>query len=562
MKLQILLMYTSTDFFVTHFSSKKHRHYTQFNLGRHTCCTPSVLLHLDSASIVRYELHLALESARSTHGFAASRTYELDFFRRANSALFENSIKSFKMPFKSAARKQREARKKQRAIEKRQASAKLHRAPVDTPIIATGKEGFGKWLKYQTPHPQDFVFVQAAKVIEMYNSSLSPIEKFAGSMRLEALNAAAATIPIYGCESSPTVHALVREGQVIKVQLKLSRDLLEGWEHSAVMLKDGDRWILLHEYLDGLEPVVSMTGQSGYEIQYNWWKSMCRPFEILKMPQELQDRIWLFAVGERIDPFILNDCGGIIRVSLVQGTRIDHIYHRSKDPGINRILDVEPVNQSLLRLNKSTHHNIKKVLKTHTTVFWDMEYRDNWFQCCFPEEFGASIYRVQLAMNYKKLVETFRVRTLPFNIADDETLDRTTPSFRTISKAMPNLKFVEIFFKSDVELSEVGHYNEWLTSWNPRKYWDGLIWKPDVPDYAALGIEFDRPPCHKVMQDWIMAFAADYLSDIRTVRLTGLIKTCVKEKWEAIINGSESSENEMEIARVQKEAREAHPTEL
>lgn len=120
------------------------------------------------------------------------------------------------------------------------------------------------------------VYWEALKLVKEYQQGQPALTRFANELCLSALNCAP-TIFFSYYETEPVVHALFREGLVIKVQLKMVCDLEYGWSSCTVLLRDGDRWISFHDYLETWL-YAEYTGKIGYRIQHRWWESLRKSF--------------------------------------------------------------------------------------------------------------------------------------------------------------------------------------------------------------------------------------------------------------------------------------------
>lgn len=196
--------------------------------------------------------------------------------------------------------------------------------PVDRPVFRTDRHSFRAPLKFQIAHPQDHTFFTAQQEVAAFNEALSPLERFADHLVIEALNAAPTSFYEWG--TSTAVHALTRVNVICKVQLKLVRDRDQGWFESKVMVRDGDRWILFKHFLDtNFTTGPHLSGSSGYRLQLKWWKGMGRPFKFSVLPTELQDKILAFAIGERVEPRVeWHDGRGFDAEGRMVGTNSDY----------------------------------------------------------------------------------------------------------------------------------------------------------------------------------------------------------------------------------------------
>lgn len=246
-----------------------------------------------------------------------------------------------------------------------ESSSPLVGSDVDEPILRHGRHAFYTPLRFQIPHPADLIFPATIPILEHYNSQ--SLHHDADPLLIEALSIAPTLF--YGCDTTPAVHCLVRFDLFIKVQLKLVCDLDMVWSAGTVMVRDGARWRPLKDWLQTFpSPTIKGYGKAALEQQYNWWRRTGKPFRFPDLPNELQRRILLFAIGEHVEPAYSKDDagyywnGGKKEVSLTKGT-----MHREDHRNCTSFPLIAPVNLALLCLSKQTSKLAGDVLWADTT---------------------------------------------------------------------------------------------------------------------------------------------------------------------------------------------------
>ncbi|KAI7226127.1 hypothetical protein KC330_g8927 [Hortaea werneckii] len=467
------------------------------------------------------------------------------------------------------------------ATTQRRAEKQLERLlhdPVSRPDFEGCRHDFGNdglWI--QIPNNDDYIFFAAVPILEDYNAQ--SMHRHYDPLLIEALNIA--TTLFYGIDSTSAVHCLVRHELFIKVQLKLVCHLDYGWSAGTVMLKDEDRWVPLKQWLKNLpEPTLPNYHVLAYEEQYQWWKSTGKPFRLLDLPGELQERIFLFAVGEYIEPQFLEkyvwdedgyvnkqerayDKDGIV-LELRRWTAVTRGTHRAKRSGISRYdwtarPAIPPVNLGILRLSKKTREAALYALWKQTTKVFrspqsipcrrlrssDPYMPDtdiSGIPTYVPSRFRPYLSRIQLALDNVELLLLFGV---PLPGINDAFSDRPSPPPAHIFPTLrPHLKYLDIYFQSTARRS----YNPWHTN--------EMTSDRDRRAYLTedLGMDLQRMPCQRILHDWILTYAYDFIRGIPKVELSGFIKIPVKTKWERLLNPpssssfSSSEENEARIS--------------
>ncbi|TKA78131.1 hypothetical protein B0A55_02713 [Friedmanniomyces simplex] len=417
---------------------------------------------------------------------------------------------------------------------------------VDNPITRSKRDEFREPLKFQRPHPYDLIFSHAHSILKKYNDQLAeattdPIQSFAyksDPLRIEALSISPTMFYSGGCDSTAAVHCLVRHDLFIKVQLKLVCDLETGWSSATVMVRDDDRWISLSKFLSTLETSsLSTVGRCGYKLQYLWWRSMKKssddaisagqsrqlavtatPLGVLgKLPLEIRRLLLLHCIGERVAPQKedrLNANGQYRYVTvLTRGGNFQQmnksVYDCTGPPLVRR------TNESLLCLNSTTSALALQILNEDTIKVYPAPRHLDHSQANFH-----FLRHLQLCFTNREYIDFFRVDLPPFNAQ----FGWTANAGADILNDLPLLSELEIFFRPPTSRK--------ASPWEPDSK---LSYEP------ALFAGYSGFPCQKVLVDWILCFAADYVKKIPRVKLTGYIKTITKKKWESLLGGRNSA---------------------
>ncbi|KAK5134738.1 hypothetical protein LTR08_006113 [Meristemomyces frigidus] len=403
--------------------------------------------------------------------------------------------------------------------------------PVDAPIIKCGRHDFDTPLKFQVPHALDLIFCATIPILEKYNAQSLHYE--ADPLHIEALSISPTMA--YACDTSSVVHCLVRSDFFARVQLKLVCDLDAGWSAGTVMIRDGERWLPLKQWLRTLpSPTMKAYRKVVLEVQYKWWRSTGKPFRFLDLPSELQRHILLFAIGEYVEPDYTSSSPLNKRVDLTKGTQQ---LHSRKIAGLHNsttLPAIAPVNLALLGLNKSLRNMALDVLWGDTTkVYRPQLLTSTGYETALehsiytvPHTCLKFIRRIQLALQNLDYVDMFGVH-LPGII--QYTTDIVNGELGAkIFKALPNIKYLDLHFQSTADSS----YSPWLAAQHAHNRLSA----------NAADMDLERLPCQEVLLDRILCFAAEYIIHIPRVELTGFIKTCTKRKWEAILNDDAHTE--------------------
>ncbi|KAK4890498.1 hypothetical protein LTR27_010779 [Elasticomyces elasticus] len=420
---------------------------------------------------------------------------------------------------------------------------------VDNPVIRASRKGFKKAFKVQTPHPYDLVFFHAQSVVKDFNANLiatatSPVQSFAyeyDPWNLEALSISPTMFYKDGYESVSAVHCLMRQDYLVKVQLKLVCNIEIGWSSATVMVRDADRWITLAKLLDTLGGSdLKTVGPCGYGLQFLWWRKMQKASNsgiskraqrrlatstdstgnLEKLPVEIRMKFLMHCLGERVAPK-----GGWRSDENRQSSRDFTVLTRGddmkRDPRFPEHDDpytiprvVLPSNVSVLQLNKATRALALEVLNKATIKV----YSHPGNLTIHTKANYNFLQRLELCFENDDYIDFFRVDLRPFNEHPRWQL-RTAGAL--MLKDLELLNELKIYFFDSANRSHTPWYSEVSDGGQrTRNEW----------------AEYRRLPCQKVLVDWILCFAAEYINAGVSVELNGCIDPEIKTKWESIFN--------------------------
>lgn len=333
------------------------------------------------------------------------------------------------------------------------------------------------------------------------------------------------------------MHYLLRRETFIKLEMKIIANPYPGCGGLVVVVKDNQVWLPFESYLQKLPPPASKrTAKADVQLQRHWWRSMKKPFRFLELPVELQKRIFLLAIGERVAPQTGYWDSNVYDYSF--GRRADEestmrLGYTCLTGGATRdqhsvssayydctAPTLPPVNLRLLSLSKASRETALAVLwedtvKTYVTI-------SQLILPTHPAVYLQFLRRVEVAFTNSDYLSFFGVDLPHLNNRSHcyKALDSKDPAppaayFQTL----PNLHCLELFFRSTATDS--------ASPW----YHGNFVAQPPI---GAVYYPF---PCQKTLVEWIMCFAYKHVKHIKSVRLTGYVKAATKKKWEGVLNG-------------------------
>ena len=104
------------------------------------------------------------------------------------------------------------------------------------------------------------------------------------------------------------------------------------------------------------------------------------------------------------------------------------------------------------------------------------------------------------------------------------TQDDTNPTLATL-KALPNLKSLELRFSAP-DKAEYSPWHQW--GWDEA---DNYRPGNEYNNLSGFGL-----PCQAKLTEWVLCYAAEDIVHIKSIYLSGYIKTDIKKKWDAVFS--------------------------
>lgn len=275
-------------------------------------------------------------------------------------------------------------------------------------------------------------------------------------------------------------------------------------------------------------------GMGGFEMRHEWCKEMGTPFRFLDLPPELQDRVILPAMGERVAVNNMwedqdNGLGRQVstktnRLTLERGMFPDSIEKdencRHENPGEDITLPaVQPPDVAVFSLRRIVRTRTKHVLWMHTRKVFTAPRLASMHGATFiTAPFRDFLTHVELAFSHSAFLEFFRIDLPGFSGSFKSVYPAVVGPLPVVA-VFPTLRSLDLSFRSAV--------SKLNSPWS----------HPDAFAYELFpGIDLERHPCQKTLVDMIMAFAYQHVRHVPQVRLVGYVKTETKLKWEAMLN--------------------------
>ena len=301
---------------------------------------------------------------------------------------------------------------------------------------------------------------------------------------------------------------------------------------SLLVLPTGSRvWLSMEDWLRSLPASTSEvpTDDEGYSQQFQWWQENGKSFPLLDLPAELLRTMLLHLLGTTA---YCPDCLDFFRKSVYFRGFLDkrgYEFHVSLPllPSEQRTRpeNIPPVNEAVMLLNRFTHQVATEVLAEDTVKVVCQPHLFRKLLCSrSPELDLACLRHVKLCMGYNDFFSFFLV-----NVHRDPGIFASYDA--GLLARLPQLRSLELYF----DALKADFANPWSSA-----------------DLSNRGRKFTagRLPCQKVLADWILAYAYRYLRLVPEVKLSGYIKTSVRQKWERILGSSRRGESDAEVEKL------------
>jgi len=305
-----------------------------------------------------------------------------------------------------------------------------------------------------------------------------------------------------------------------------SRDLALPLTADRVVVLADNEWKPLKAWLlnwQGTERFIWGTNGTLY-AQQKWWSKNGRVFRLMDLPRELRLLIFQQALGRFIHPATLyNRHSGQKHVTLGCWRKNNPEYDMCRsDNDWNRIQAEErysPPNYALLRISRLVYtealegawEGTRKHFISPEDLFDVLEapnvpVRLNWLTK-IQLNFCTQDYLLFLGLTANPAIR----------------IDPSSSNGHQL-KAIATLKDLEIHFRNP--------YPKYGRDANDDP------WKRFTSHLSDSGqiLMTENYSCYKTIVDWIMVFMFPFIKDISKLRLTGCIKTSVKNKWSYILS--------------------------
>ena len=391
---------------------------------------------------------------------------------------------------------------------------------TNQPVIHTSRHHFQPPLTFSRPQKRDPLLKAARRVLGA--ESYKTFQGFCNPLFIEPLFSCDVGFILDALQAGGTVvcmYAIGRYGMMAKVPLML------GTVNDEVWVQDRNRFVPLKEWLTTLPaPVCSVTGKAGYASQYNWWKETGQTFQIMDLPAELRIQIMEAAFGYDVYPSTSSFATGDLYLGEGSDQQFGYIDDFSTyNPTLKR---VDGPNIAALLVSKTIHSEILDYVRTGTCKCFGSRVS------CYsyllrdsppPIQF-EHLHIVEMHMMNSEYIQFFGIEASPFK-------DRGLFNYQLWQEAvklttLPNLKHLYLRFRSpiyagvDDPWGSTGAYNHDRI----RTDWRGN--DPKVGFHTS---------CQKVLIDWILTYAKEYIEKIPKATLCGYIKNSTKEKWDKIL---------------------------
>ena len=316
------------------------------------------------------------------------------------------------------------------------------------------------------------------------------------------------------------MYAITRYGLVAKVPLLLDPTT------QRILVHDDDQVLDFEIWLQTLPPATcSVTGGKGHSLLHGWWMSKGKPFRFTDLPAELSLSILELSYGFDIYPDHRNWLHG-------RGNKNDG------NPWPELDFRVVPApNLSVLTLDKATAKHMRK-------YSWELTCK------CFSHSYELDSYvqelpRMPLQLAHLTILELnfettdyiyfFGVKVAPFPVASQQGRGGAWCG-AAVLRSLPSLAHLYIRFqppRSNPSLyPSERHVRDpwcWVSEYRPV-YGFG----PPRSDRCSRWAHAEGT-CQRLLTDWILTYAKEYIETIPKVTLCGFIKKDIRDKWQSIL---------------------------
>ncbi|CAI6313040.1 unnamed protein product [Periconia digitata] len=260
---------------------------------------------------------------------------------------------------------------------------------------------------------------------------------------------------------------------------------------------------------------------AGLKAQGKWWAKNRKHFPVMTLPAEIRSIVWRHALGSNISPFKTSDRHGNSQLSIMDTWKDDI---ESFDD-FQRKLARGSINHNLLLVSKAVNKEAFLAARMATKHFTDCHVLGDLIRNLAPQQMNW-LGKIHLDMDLTVFFDFFGVTVEPF-------LQFTTVhdgiSGSAVLKRLPALRVLELNVQSPWVVFSRDRRRE------PSRFAERNPWRKFRSESGMTYDEVDVEPCFKVVVDWMLLAAFPFIQQIPKIVLLGAVKTCLREKWRAIL---------------------------
>ena len=380
---------------------------------------------------------------------------------------------------------------------------------INRPDVLTSRHDFVPPLSFSLHQKHDPILRTAKMTLGAY--SCSTFSGWCNPLFVEPLFSSDAVFlrEARSCGAPVTaMYAIGRLGLMARVGLLLSS------KNKQVLVQDRDTMIDLEEWLCALPSnTLSLTTEAGYRMMLQWWKETSQVFPIMSLPAELRIEVLENTYGFDVYP---NFHGG-----LGDGSRSE-----KKGSYGGTLRRVDPPFPAVLRLKKQIYAELEKYVLNRTCKCFQasMNYIQYLRRSMQNPSLFDTLQTLELDLSFREYIYFFAVPLVPFRYLGDEIFESRFFAEASALVQLPALKHMFLRFRAPLE-----EYDAWGGLGKHNGYWseyDTRDWRGNYTWHIS---------CQRLLIDWILTYAKDFLKQIRNVTLCGFIKNSTKVKWDHIL---------------------------
>lgn len=376
-------------------------------------------------------------------------------------------------------------------------------------------------IPFAVPHPNDRIFHKARDIVIAHNR-----KSFANYTDPLYIYAFERVSTAYAGQKSEVDLALVYRRTGLRIPFKLiPKPSNAKAEVLECEVKGG--WQPFAKWLDSLKPPPGseVAAQRGLHLQQQWWDKNGRHFRLMDLPAELRITVLEHAIGPVIYPrrdqhlsYGIGSESATYFDSLASSITIDHTKPHTARPNVDFIFSCRKLYEEV---KLHFHYSTAK-------AFEDPRDLASYIRR-LPSAPGAlkRLRHLDLDLEMRNYILFFDVQAAPFNYTAYQTqlVHYRIQGDAKVLRDLPFLQSLRLHFRSTISAADDSAW-QYTGTFNGHEWYCDFRGMRDREGFAT--------PCQKILVDWILTYAKDYIQHTPQVQLTGYLKDSTKEKWERI----------------------------